>query len=1248
MRIHHRYGRPAASIAACFLALTATLTSAFNFTPVPSANLDLSGLGRVALTGDFDSIVIYGFQEQKPSAEPRNNGSQALLIQLPNGAFDALVPADAFINAMVPFVRQNGQLAGVVLGGNFTSLGGTPAQGVALWDPNANKITPLPGLNGSVNALYCNSQTDTVYVGGTFKGGNSTNAIAWVGMTGWANTPFAGFNGPVNSITKAPDGRILFGGSFTGLGNTTTPSAKDQQVINISSANISTSANSSINGFSDPHNIICKTGGQDGAGNTWLLPDNAPGFWQAEFNFGFQPTKLRLWNTHQDGRGVKTFRFTAFPINGIMNLTYYDPAKKENVTCDATCPLPNDKSQPFTDFHFVNVIGMSSIKIDISEWYGPGAGLNGIELFQDDIYAYAVESLNEPTCASTSLRATSNPTGPWTVTPSGRSGAQYLTADLQSPVNAQTASVQFLADVKQSGNYTVTIFTPGCQQDGSCGRRGIANVTGVFSSDGKNASKLIYQTNDFDKYDEIYHGYVEAGTSAFRPSVTLSPKNDQNNAISLVALRVRYQMLGNATSSGLNGLFEYDPNQATVDTNFASSKVNSAGNDLDQDADVTSLAVMGSTTYVGGNFTSKNYSNIFAMENGQSSSLPNGGLNNAVSAITSFDDLLYIGGNFTDTAQGSTPGLANVAIYNTTSKIWQALGAGVNGDVSAIVPILLNTSGPTEETCISVNGLFTSVNEVGTNRAFDANGIAIWVPSRNGWAHHLNVTTEAINGQVTSAVNVTGVGTLYAGSLSAAGMGYTGAAALSAAGGIPALNEVGLNIQPPGTNPGNRKRDIGPANSTTTGQNITGVTTGLYVKQNNQNLTILGGSFTATGSDGADVHNIAIINNTDQSRPAVVQGLAGGIDHASIFMALAQKDNNLYAGGMVSGTINNQPRVGIVVWDLGTNAWATQQMPPISGPAAYIAAIAVRPSSTDVYVGGNFTGAGGLGCNGLCEFSNGQWSRPGSGFEGDVAALLWQGNDQVLVAGNVSVSGNRSSLATYDASKQTWSIPNGAQAAVPGPVTALSPGSSDGSSYWVAGTSSADGSAYLIKYDGTNFQTAPSGLGSGSTIRGLSVLSLTQNHDSGLLDPSLTLLVTGFLNITDFGNASAALFNGTTYQPFILSSSYNGGAGSLAAVVTEQQQSFNTGGTSSLFPILTFQSEGEKLTQPDQVATWLSALSCSSLLPSLSALSSCWFLSACLSNGAGEQPKVTGLRHRTISKRRPTWAASRPSPSSAA
>ena len=358
-------------------------TQGVNFTPVPLPDVDLSNLGRVILTGDFDAISLYTYEQQTEDGFS-TNGTQSLIAQLPNGDFANAANADGYIKTLTPFFTRDQKLQGIIVGGNFTSLGGIAAQGIALYNPQNSEITPLPGLSGTVNTVYNDPQRDTVYVGGQFKGLNSTNAIIWVGNTGWTNLPFEGFNGPVNSITKSPNGTVVFGGSFTGLGNSTAPFKADQQIVNIQSANFTSGGTSRTDGFNKENNIVCKTDGKDGAGDTWLLEDNAPGFWQAAMNFGYEPSLLRVYNTHYQGRGTKTFRFTAIPLNGIMNFTYTDPDTGEKgKLCDAECPLSSNPSVEFQDFRFVNTVGMNAFRIDISAWYGAGGGLNGIELFQN-------------------------------------------------------------------------------------------------------------------------------------------------------------------------------------------------------------------------------------------------------------------------------------------------------------------------------------------------------------------------------------------------------------------------------------------------------------------------------------------------------------------------------------------------------------------------------------------------------------------------------------------------------------------------------------------------------------------------------------------------------------------------------------------------------------------------------------------------------------------------------------------------
>ena len=1149
-------------------------TQGVNYTSVPQPDLDLSKLGQVALTGDFDSISLYTYLQQSEDAF-KTNGTQSLITQLPNGDFATTAAADGYIKALCPFIMSSGKLAGVVVGGNFTELGGIPAQGAAMYDTTTGNIIPLSGLNGTVNAILCDQDTNTVYVGGQFSGANSTNAVAWVGMSGWATLPFQGFNGPVNSVIKEANGNIVFGGTFTGLGNSTTvmPDQLDQQVINIASANISSSSNSSTPGFNNPSNIICKTNGNDGPGNTWLLEDNSPGWWRADMNFGYEPSLLRIWNTHQDGRGTQTFRFTAIPIDGIMNFTYKDPDTGADAHCDALCPLSSQKSVPYQDFRFINTVGMSAFRIDISAWYGQGGGLDGIELFQNgkldfqmnlnsslivpDIFAYAVDTSNEPSCANIPYGSNSTATGPWAVTPSLQSNSEYLTANLIGPgVSTDGISVTFKPDIKQKGNYSVTMFTPGCIQDNTCDTRGIVNVTGIYAA--ASASSVspisIYQTNYYDKYDIIYQGPVDANSDTFRPTVTLAPQSAQKDGVTLVAQRVQFNLTD--STGGLNGLYEFNPNANTTESDFSKSVIDSAGQGLSAGATITTIQVQNNVTYIGGNFSNRDvgFENIFSIGKGNSTALPNGGLNAEISSMVPYADLLFIGGNFTNTVNGSVPGLNNVAIFNITSQTWEALGAGVSGAVDSVVTLKVNITTDQPEVCVSVNGFFDQILATGSSKAVPVAGFAIWVPTQKNWLQNLNLQFPAISGQLSAMTNVTGSATLLAGTLSSQDLSAQDAVSLTP--NPLAISALKVGIQPQQIGPVTRKRAI-------SGQNTTGVVTGLFYTNNSLNVTVLGGAFAATATNGTTINNLAFLNNTGSNR-GIVSGLPVGLDSDSTFLALATTGSVLYAGGTVSGSVNNAPVNGLIVYDMGLASYSYPQPPAFGGTDVSVNAITVRPNKPEIYVGGNFATAGSLGCPAVCVFRNGAWNQPGSELGGSVSAFAWQGNDQLLAGGNLTINNNATTLATYDTSKTVWTALTGASN-VPGPVTALGPADNDASKFWVAGKSN-NGSAFLMYYDGNHFKSIGDSLGKETTILGLSVLQLSKNHESSDLVPSnMVLLVTGQLNLPTFGNVSAALFNGTTFSPFILSTSGNG-PGSLSNLFSEKANKFGNAGELRALP----------------------------------------------------------------------------------
>ncbi|KAK5172341.1 uncharacterized protein LTR77_003979 [Saxophila tyrrhenica] len=1124
-------------------------TYALTPTEAPSPNLDISQLGRVALVGDFDSISLYQYEGQTENVL-NTNGSQSLLTRYPNGAFESLGLSDAYIEAMCTF-RRGGTVHGVVLGGNFTSVAGVQAQSVALWDPDTGGITPLPGINGKVSSLYCDDDSGTVYVGGMFTAGNSTNAMAWT--TEWTNLPFSGFNGPVYSIEKNAAGNIVFGGEFSGLGmagngssssasNSSASINSDAQVINLAGGDIGATGTTTTAGFDDPTNIICKTGEEDGPGNTWLLADNTGGWWQGQFSFGFIPTKLRLYNTKYQGRGTKTFYFENLNSGGILNLNYID-VDGQNRSCSLNCPLPRGNST-YQDFYMVPAVGMDSFRIFITEWYGDGGGLAGIEMFQDELYSFAINDFNEPQCdgVSNGSSSTVSPSnGTWTRIPNnGQTSSDYLSATLTTKAQvAESPSVVFRPNIAQSGNYSILVYTPGCLQDNSCNTRGDVNMTGTMTSDQPPVSTTISQTNYYDKFDQIYYGYVDVDSGSFTPSVTLSPIADQPLPQTIVAQRVRFDIV--TSTGGLNGLFEYNPDKATVAMDFSDSTIDTAGADLDNGALINCVVSYKNQIWAAGTFTGDGIQNIMKI-GGKATSPPGSGLNSDVEAVYLDGSLMYLGGNFTNTVDDSEEGLNNVGAFDLDANEWVTLGAGVDGVVWDIVPLALNITAGNQQDCITINGNFSSVNSYGDNDAFDADGFAVWVPSKNAWLNNIPNADASISGRLMAMTPVPGLQwPLYAGQITSQAMDISGAAEMIGSGDLE-LQSFGITIQPSSSSSSSmRKRAV-------TSQDHDGVYTGFFYDDNNMNVTIFGGHFDATASDGSTLHNLIFVDNSGSS-----QDIAGAeeLDNDSTVMAMDAYNNFIFAGGSLTGTVGDNDINGLIVYDLDQLEIASPHPPALGGDNVVVNAVATQPDSSNIYVGGSFEEAGSLPCATLCYYdaSAQQWNTPGLGLEGTITAMFWSSKTELILAGDLTVGGKQTTMATYNSkqSQQTFTAYSGA-GSLPGPISVLTPATSGYNEFWASGLSSDDNSPFLSHYmDGS--WSRINGLGDGSDIRGIQVMTLTSDHDStNDIPKDEVLMLVGNINIPNYGNASAALFNGTDFEPFALTNKEDGTQGTIAHI----------------------------------------------------------------------------------------------------
>jgi hypothetical protein len=669
----------------------------------------------------------------------------------------------------------------------------------------------------------------------------------------------------------------------------------------------------------------------------------------------------------------------------------------------------------------------------------------------------------------------------------------------------------------------------------------------------------LFQTNEFDKYDTIYDGFIDTASN-FRPSVTLAPiagQSTSSGSLTVVAQRVGFD-IKNASSGGINGLFEYDPDSQVVQDDFSKSVIDAAGASLSQNTVVDILASAGDSLFVGGNFSSgKGLNNVFSIGKDATdpTKLTGDGLNGRVRTMYGDGNTLYVGGKFTNTQNKDSSGLSGVAAYSNDQ--WQALGAGVNGIVTHIVPFSLNITAGKPEDVLGITGFFNQVNGFGNNAAILVDNFAVWVPSKKNWLPNLNLQTPEVDGHLMTYANIPNskapVNRVYAGSISSGALGAKGAAVLQYGSGF-SLGSLAASIRPQQQQASARKRSLSDDHK----QNTTGIVTATFYKENGMNKTILAGHFASTGSNGQNITNVAIIDGKDSDK---VSGFDGQVESNSTVAALAVLDDMLFAGGRLAGRINNNRVAGIVAYDLKANKFGDTQPPALQGTNVTVNSIAPRPKSKDVFVAGRFDSAGPLSCSALCIWNTdrNQWNAPGGSLTGVATSLFWASDTKVLISGNLTVGNNQTRIFSYDSTTNQFESVPGAND-LPGPVTVLSPANADSSQIWAAGEAS-DGSAFLQRFDGTKWIPVKDQFAEGTIIRGIQVLQLSEPHSkSDLLDAGQDLLILGQINTTEFGMASGAIYNGTKVTPFLLTSNANGEPGSLAQIFVENPSSFfNTG-----------------------------------------------------------------------------------------
>jgi hypothetical protein len=336
-----------------------------------------------------------------------------------------------------------------------------------------------------------------------------------------------------------------------------------------------------------------------------------------------------------------------------------------------------------------------------------------------------------------------------------------------------------------------------------------------------------------------------------------------------------------------------------------------------------------------------------------------GGPQNAVSAIVASGGDVYAGGFFGDIGELRALGIAR---WNRAANTWARVGeAGLESDSWYANALAIRGS------ALYVGGSFGNVGNV------HSSNVIKWDTAAQEWA--------SLGGGVDDDVNALAVapnGDLYAGG------------AFATAGGAPADRIARWN----------------GASWSSLGGGISG-----GAQPEVRALAIVGGQVYAGGSftsaGGLSANGLAKWNGSAWA--PVDPNFSGTVE------ALAVKGGDLYVGGRfsVAGALG---ATSIARWN--GSAWSAlgSGVSAPNDPRFPLNVFVIAVVGNDIYVGGNFTRAGGVSANGIARWNGGAWSALGSGVAGGgpvvgsyVAAIAPGADGALYIGGNFTGAGGRPS-----------------------------------------------------------------------------------------------------------------------------------------------------------------------------------------------------------------------------------------------
>ncbi|KAF8647149.1 hypothetical protein AX16_006980 [Volvariella volvacea WC 439] len=1104
--------------------------------------VDFDRMGRVGLAGAFAGLDF--FQDTSISYDPSTStiftrNSEGALTRLGSTNQGGRISAACSLNDVL------------YVAGSFTSLDDSNVNDIASFSFETNRFNALGsgGPNGAVEAVFCDTRENRLWVGGRFTTPSSAVAVWDPSSNAWSAAPFGGLSGAqsrVSSITtNSSDESLFFSGSFiAAFGNSSislngtnnpnvpfsagaSPFSSSLVPLPLQGGQIEGSPSSTDPDFGDINSILCPAG-DDGPGNTWFAADGVNGALITVRTFAFMSANgIRLGNTFLDQHGTTGFSVTTIPDNSVRTLTYVDPTTGENRTCSDPCPLSTDSSLLYQDFLFEEPLEITGVQITLSEFTGVAPGLHILQILSSGAFASSLPSNNSVSCFAPNPSNTTQ-TGTWTPKVANTNIAATTQTVLVSSVDAGTSSSQgptftWMPYVSASGLYEVHLLTPGCTNFQDCSRRTSVRVT-VFPGDGLDPwVTTVSQTNTEDATTVIYSGPILPSSPDFVTTITMmlaDGATSQEGPMELVADRV------------LLILTSPDPNNSGVPTNGTTTQGarNSFGFfEWPRNAQQFEQPEEGSIRFFPTDAITALDEAGFDLLSGLGASGSAAGTSNAVNIVVHHPSAgMFLGGNFTlSSSSGSAANAANIVQFvdgelRALPAVNGASTLGVDGEVRSM--ILVGDS-------LFVGGSFEG-------------GVLRYDVQERSWSSLGGGVTGA-NGSV-SSLNYEDGRLQVAGNFN------------QAAGGSDEANSIAAN--------GFAVWDVEQGKWVPSGGFVVGAMTLIANTTATRNdRQVLAGNVGAAHQYGSS--GLVLL----QSGP-VVTPIGAELANEGSASAVAVGDGSsstrsstVAKRGHFAKMLSHSARHGARRYIAARQSSPTRLPPPPSAPAPAVLAGIFWTNTTSgdevAIIGGNFTfGASGQRFSGIGVYdpqTSAIQPLQGPQINGVVYALFIDGNS-LYVGGRFTIEGlNVNGLAIYDLVGQRWNV-DGLQALQPAGgssdpviVRSISKSGRIGANVVVAGSFGQAGSLRcegICGYDSTGRQWNTLGNGVRGEVASVAYAGEEQEF----------LIASGSIALDDSGAVNVARYslNNSTWVPL-------GSISDLPGPVTAME--INNGNASSIF-----------------------------------------------------------------------------------